>query len=185
MDFFKNRKTAVAVFVIVVALFAVLGCHRSLTKACAQVEQAFFEPSVSEGYYSCPGDQLEYAARYANRLLSVIGGQLSDSVYNSLAQCRRALIDALEARDISDIYSAQVALTQAVQAADSEALALGVREEMADFSAIISDYNSAISEAADSDYNDSVDAFIASIANRFPANLLRRITAVEMPEKYI
>ncbi len=185
MDFLKKRQMAIAIFVVVVILFGLFGCHRSLSKASQKVEELFFEPSaLREDYYSCPADQLEYALRYANSLLAVINGQLPQALYDDLYTSRQALIAALEARDISDIYAAQTALTQAVQAADREALALDIREDLVDFCDLVADYDSAVFQATNSGYNDYVDAFMADVANQFPARLLRGITHTEMPEKY-
>ena len=123
MDFFKKRQSAVVVFVAVVALFSLIGCHLSLGRACRHVEEAFFDKALLADYntYTCPGDQLDNCVKLSNRLLSVINGQEALSgEYEAVLQARLSLDQALDAGDISDIYDANAALVSAVAAVDEQ-----------------------------------------------------------------
>lgn len=188
MDFFKKRQTAVAVFVLVVLVFSLIGCHISLTRACRRVENAFFDKAqlADYGHYTAPGDQLSACVNYANRLLSVING--SDALtedYNAVKGSRQALSDALERRDISDIYTANSALYAAVSAVDEKVRAgASLRDSSDDYETIVSDFFSAQRVATESPYNEYVDTFIEDTANVFPTNILRRLAFVSLPEKF-
>lgn len=185
MKILQNRTFAVAVFAVTVILFTLVGSHRSLTKACQRVEDAFFEShTLQEGHYTCPAEQLEHCARYANSILAAISGRLPEQIYSDVYTSRRALIDALVERDISDIYIAQSALTRAIDAANSQAISQGVQAELDDFTRLVADYRSAANKAASSGYNAYVYEFLENTVSRFPTNILRHLTLVEMPERY-
>lgn len=188
MDFFKNRQTAVAVFVLVVLVFSLIGCHMSLTRACRRVESAFFDKAqlADYGHHTAPGDQLSACVNYTNRLLSVINGvEALTEDYTAVKDSRQALSDALERRDISDIYAANGALYAAVSAVDEKVRAgASLRSSSDDYETIISDFFSAQRVASESPYNEYVDTFIADTANAFPTNLLRRLSSVSLPEKF-
>ncbi|MCD8116916.1 MAG: hypothetical protein LUE21_07355 [Oscillospiraceae bacterium] len=188
MEFFKKRQNASIIFIVVVILFSLIGCHISLTKACDKIEEAFFDKTQlsAEGYYTCPGDQLENCVKYANRLLSVINGaDWSGDVYTALAQARQALSDALDDGDISDIYDANQELIAAVEAVEELVNAGAVLPESSDdYETILSDFYSAQSVAANSAYNDYVDQFASTTLRAFPTNILRRLAFVSAPEKF-
>ncbi|MCD7844788.1 MAG: hypothetical protein LUG57_02865 [Oscillospiraceae bacterium] len=188
MEALKKRQTAVIIFVLVVVLFTLIGCHRSLTKACDEIEAAFFDKTqlAAEGYYTRPGDQLENCVKYANRLLSVINAaDWSDQVYDALTQARQALADALDDGDISDIYDANQALVAAVEAVESLVNAgAALPESSDDYDTILADFYSAQSVAANSAYNDYVDEFTGPTLRAFPTNILRRLAFVSAPEKF-
>ena len=201
----QNRKFSIAVFILVVIVFTLLGSHRSLSRLSAQVEEAFFrkellaqrreelldaqsrgfdgpgEPSlVMEGYYSAPASQLEDCADYANRILALIKDDVSEDIYNSIYESRRALVTALESRDISDIYDAHSALYESILALDGNT----VTNNFDDFDSAQLDFLNASSLAEESGYNQCVDYFMLTEMDRFPTNVLRHLTSVDMPEKY-
>ncbi len=201
----QNRKFAIAVFVVIVIVFTLLGSHRSLSRLSVQVEDAFFNKEVlsqkraefqdfqsrgfdglgsytlaMEGYYSAPAAHLEDCANYANRILSLIKDDVSEQTYNEIYESRRTLITALESRDISDIYDAQTQLYKHIMQLDENI----VTNNYDDFISVRVDFMNADDTAKDSGYNQCVDYFMITQMNRFPANILRRITSVDMPEKY-
>lgn len=188
MEFLKKRQNAIVIFIVVVVLFTLIGCHRSLTKACDKIEDAFFDKTQlsAEGYYTCPGDQLENCVKYANRLLSVISGaDWSDDVYTALSEARQGLADALDDGDISDIYDANQALIAAVAAVEELVDGGAVLPESSDdYDTILSDFYSAQSVAANGAYNDYVDEFTSTTLRAFPTNILRRLALVSAPEKF-
>ena len=188
MDFLKNRKTAVAVFVAVVIVFSLIGCHISLSRACKQVEDAFFDKSLlqADGYYTCPGDQLDHCVKLANRLMSVIGGEGEwDEAYADLSRTRQALVYALESRDIPRIFEANTLLMDAVAAAqDVKDSGVALPGSNDDFDAIVADFWSAQAVAADPAYNNHVQAFIDGTLRVFPTNILRRLSFVSLPDAY-
>jgi hypothetical protein len=188
MEALKKRQNAIGIFVAVVVVFTLIGCHRSLSKVCRQVETAFMDKGAlsAEGYYTSPGDQLANCVKYANRLLSVINGSeaLSDS-YAAIRDSRLALDDALESQDISDIYAANEALVEAVTQADALVQAgAALPESNDDYDTIVSDFFAAENVAAQSPYNDYVDDFIRTTIRPFPTNILRVLSFVSLPEKY-
>lgn len=201
----QNRKFAIAVFVVIVIVFTLLGSHRSLSRLSVQVEDAFFNKEVlsqkraefqefqsrgfdglgsytlaMEGYYSAPAAHLEDCVDYANRILSLIKDDVSEQTYNEIYESRRTLITALESRDISDIYDAQTQLYKHIMQLDENI----VTNNYDDFISVRVDFMNADDTAKDSGYNQCVDYFMITQMNRFPANILRRITSVDMPEKY-
>lgn len=196
----QNRKFAIAVFVAVVIVCTLIGSRISLSRVSDQIEDAFFnketladlrenldgsvggsDPSlVLNGYYSAPAAHLEDCADYANRILSLIKDDVSEQTYNEIYESRRALIAALESRDISDIYDAQAQLYEYIMQLNENT----VTNNYDDFISVSVDFLNAHDTAGDSGYNQCVDFFMLTEMNRFPANILRRLTAVDMPEKY-
>jgi hypothetical protein len=188
MEALKKRQNAIVLFVVVVVVFTLLGCHRSLSKVCRQAETAFMEKGAfsDQGYYTSPGDQLKSCVKYANRLLSLLSGsqELTES-YNAIRDSRLALDSALEAQDISDIYDANQALVEAVTQADALVQAgAPLSASGDDYDTIVSDFFAAENVAAQSPYNDYVDDFIRTTIRPFPTNILRVAAFVKLPEKY-
>lgn len=188
MEIFKSRKTAVAVFVLVVIVFTLIGCHRSLSKACAHVEEAFFDRDMLAGYgtHTAPGDQLENCLKLSNRLLSVIGGSDALSAeYTAVAEARQLLAETLESRDISDIYDTNALLVLAVYGVDEKVQSgVSLPESYDDYDSIVSDFFSAQRVVSESPYNDYVDDFIRTTVRPFPTNLLRLASFTALPEKF-
>lgn len=205
MKILQNRKLAIAFFIVIVIVFTPLGSHRSLSRASEQVEEAFFNKEVlsqkraefqdfqsrgfdglgsytlaMEGYYSAPAAHLEDCVDYANRILSLIKDDVSEQTYNEIYESRRTLIAALESRDISDIYDAQTQLYKHIMQLDENI----VTNNYDDFISVRVDFINADDTAKDSGYNQCVDYFMITEMNRFPANILRCLTSVDMPEKY-
>ena len=188
MNFFKKRRNAVAVFVVVVILFSLIGAHRSIRGICRQAEDAFFDKSLlhQDGYYTCPADQLKNCLALTNRLLSVIGsdGQW-EAAYTDLYNNRLALDKALAGRDIPDIFITNVSLIDAVAQVEAVKTAgAPLPDSYDDFDAIVSDFYSAEAEAADPAYNAHIQNFIADTLSAFPTNILRRLTFVPLPDSY-
>lgn len=188
MDFLKKRSTAIGVFVLTVILFTLIGSHLSLSRACKKAEDAFFDKSLlqAEGYYTCPGDQLNYCVDYANRLLSVIGTDGAwTGAYEALRDARRELADALEARDIPSIGRANQALAEAVQQVRSTAgSGASLPDSSDDYATIVSEFDSAQALLDNSAYSDHILSFREDVLGAFPANILRRLTAVKAPETF-
>ena len=205
MKILQNRKLAIVFFVVIVIVFTLLGSHRSLSQLTVQMEDAFFNKEVlserraelldaqkkgfdelgsytlaMEGYYSAPAAHLNDCVNYANRILSLIKDDVSEDSYNEIYESRRALIAALESMDISDIYDAQAQLYEYIMQLDENI----VTNNHDDFISVRNDFINADNTAKDSGYNQCVDYFIATEMNVFPANILRRLTSVDMPEKF-
>lgn len=205
MKILQNRKFAIAIFIVIVLVFTLLGSHRSLSRLTNQVEDAFFDKDVlsqrraefldaqsrgfdglgdstlvMDGYYSSPAAHLEACTDHANRILALIKDDVSESTYNAIYESRRALVSALESRDISDIYDAHRALYESIMALDGNT----VTNNFDDFDSAQLDFLNASSLAEESGYNQCVDYFMITELNHFPTNVLRRITSVDMPEKY-
>lgn len=193
------------VFIAVVVVWTLLGSHHSLSRLSAQVEDAFFDKEVlselraefqeaqsrgfdglgsytlvMEGYYSAPVAHLEDCVDYANRILSLIKDDVPDETYNEIYESRRALIAALESRDISDIYDAQAQLYDHIMQLEEN----NVTNNYDDFISVRVDFLNADDTTKESGYNQCVDYFMITEMNRFPANILRHLTSVDMPEKY-
>lgn len=188
MSFFKKRSTAIGVFVLVVVVFSLIGCRLSLDRACRRAESAFFDSGLlhADGYYTCPGDQLEHCVDYATRLLTVIGteGEWSDA-YEALVQARLGLIDALDARNIPDAGAANQALVKAV--ADVEALVdagAALPESYDDYDEIIAGFDGAQAVLDDPAYSSHILAFREDALGAFPANILRHLLGVKAPETF-
>lgn len=183
-----------------VIAWTLLGSHHSLSRLSDQVEEAFFDKEplselrekldgfaglgnytlAVEGYYSAPAAHLEDCVDYANRILSLIKDDVSEQTYDEIYESRRALIAALESRDISDIYDAQAQLYEYIMQLEEN----NVTNNYDDFVSVRVDFLTADNTAKDSGYNQCVDYFMITEMNRFPANILRRLTSVDMPEKY-
>lgn len=170
------------------AVFSLIGCHRSLGRAVDEVEAAFYDSSmlVPYGAYTAPADQLSNCVKLSNRLLSVING--SDALaagYAAVMTARQGLSDALDAGDISDVYDANQALVAAVSAVEEQVQAgAALNDSQDDYAAIVSDFHSAQRVADESPYNALVDDFLAGTARRFPTNILRALSFTALPEKY-
>lgn len=177
MNALKSRRTAIAVFVVVVIVFSLLGCHRSLNRRCRMVEQGFFS-----GELTAPATQLNEAAKYANRILAVINGVLDDSLYTAVLESRIDLLDALDARDIAAANATSRDLAAAVDAAAqaAEGYEFNTTEDIHE---LLDGFDGAMRVAYGSSYNEDVDQFMETVANRFPTNILRYIAFVDMPER--
>ncbi len=186
MALLKKRGTAVAVFVIVVVVFTLIGCHRSLGRACARVEDAFFtHGALSEyGAYSAPAEQLGNCVKLANRLLSVIHTDAYADSYDAILTARQDLADALEKRSIPDIYSANTVLVREVSALDAKIDRSALPPSSDDYAVIVSDLFSAQRVVNESPYNAYVDSFIESTVRPFPTDILRRLSFTALPDKY-
>lgn len=182
MKILQNRKFAAAVFIIIVVVFTLIGSHRSLSKACDQVETAFFDKNINIGQarHTCPAEQLDFAVDYANRILSIVSDDVSDQVYSSILESRKALLEALEDKDISSAYEAQNELALAVSALDG----LIVTNNYDEYDTVRNDLFSALELASECGYNEYVDQFQQSTIDRFPTNVLTALAGVDMPEKY-
>lgn len=188
MAFFKSRKTAIVIFVAVVLVFSVIGCHRSLSKACRDVEDAFFDRAALADYgaRTAPGEQLDECLKYANRLLSVINGSdVLTEGYAAVRDARQALSDALVSRDISDIYAANAALAAAVDGVDAQVKAgADLPPSSDDYDTIIEGFRGAQRVTAESPYNMYVDDFVQHTVRAFPTNILRTVSFVSLPERF-
>lgn len=189
MDFFKNRRTAIAIFVVTVIVFSLIGFRLSFAKACDRIELAFYDRSAITaddvyGYYSAPASHLNYCARYANRLLAIVSDHVPQELYDNVYKSRTALLDALSDGDVSDMHDAYTALNQAVAALHETADTTTFDSTTDDYDTVYADYISASQTAAESGYNDYVDEFIRNTANRFPTGILCRLTGIELPEKF-
>ena len=189
MSFFKKRSTAIGVFVVVVVVFSLIGCHLSLSRACRKAEDAFFDKSLlrDEGAYSCPADHLENCVDLTNRLLSVVGSgnEAYAEVYEQLRSARLGLIDALDSRDIPAIAKASQALSEAVEAVKAaKASGAPLSDSHDDYDAIIADLDGARAALDDSGYNAHILAFREDVLGKFPTNLLRHLAFVDAPETF-
>ena len=189
MELLKKRGTAIAVFVVIVIAFTLIGCHRSLGRACRQVEEAFFTRGMLSDYgaYTAPADQLENCVRLSNRLLSVINDEAHAAHYEAVLEARQALDDALASRRIGAIYDANAALVAAVSALDEQVGstgAAGLPLSSDDYGAIIQDLNSAQRVLNESPYNDYAETFIEETVRRFPTDILRVLSFTALPEKF-
>ncbi len=188
MEFFKKRSTAIVIFVLVVVLFTFIGARRSLNKACREAEAAFFDKSLlhADGYYTCPGEQLDYCVDYATRLLTVIGtdGPWTDA-YEGLVQARLGLMDALDGRNIPEISQANQALVEAVTAVEAaKDSGAPLPSSYDDYDAIVADFGSAQAVLDDQAYSDHILAFQDDVLGAFPANILRHLLGVKAPETF-
>ncbi len=188
MSLLKKRSFAIVIFVLVVVLFGAFGARRSLNKACRKAEAAFFDKSLLQAadYHTCPGEQLDYCADYANRLLSVIGNSGEwEGTYKALRTARAGLVDALDARDISAIGKANKTLVEAVEAVETmvrEGAALPDSHD--DYETILSEFHSAQALLDNGAYSSHILAFRDEVLGRFPANILQRLTGVKAPETF-
>lgn len=188
MRMLKKRSTAVVVLVIVVVLFSWIGCRRSLGKACRETEAAFFDRSLlqEEGAYSCPADHLENCVDLSNRLLSVLGqDEAWEEVRLSLQQARRALADALQAKDIPAAGQALEALSGAVaQAEETRSMGVPLAESYDDADAILGEFHAAAQAARDDAYARHVAAFEEKVLRAFPTRFLLPLTGVRAPATF-
>lgn len=188
MRFFKKRSAAIGVFIVVVVLFSLIGCHLSLGRACRKAEAAFFDKSLlrDEGGYSCPGDHLDNCVDLANRLLSVIGsdGEWAGA-YEQLRAARLALIDALDSKDIPACGTANQALVEAVAAVKAvKDAGAAPADSYDDYDAIVSDFAGAQAALDNNAYNDYILVFRDEVLGKFPTNLLRHLALVDPPQTF-
>ncbi len=178
MNALKSRKTAIAVFVAVVIIFSLLGFRLSFDRRCRSIERTFFADTLTS-----PGSQLAECVKYANRILAVIQGQVDDGCYTAVRDSRAALADALETQDVAAAAAANTALTAAVNDAAEAANGLTL-DTPEDWALLLSEFADAERVSASSDYNETVERFTATTAERFPASVLRHIVPVELPAKF-
>ena len=186
MNFLKSRWTAAAVLAAVVLIFTPLGAKRSLEKAVADAEDAFYTGAyIEDGDYTA-GSIDSYLESRINAALGLVTVGRN---YPALSEATDALADArtelLEAESITDKYLANEALEAAWTELYSELSVAGADEtdisNADEYAALLEGAQGAINMSG---YNESVDRFNEEVLDRFPAELIASVFSIEPPESF-
>ncbi len=191
MEFFKKRRNAILIAVVVIVLATVFGVHRSLSSAIRKVEDGFADGVFSETLgYQLPSieSQLRVQSNAGTNMLTIGAkyGAVSAET-QALREARLSLQELLEGdAGPSLLYDAD---QRFVEAAEALYRALSALDDLtaADRADLETDYGNITGAArviANSEYNDSVRAFQRDVLGVFPTNLLRHIAFVDGPELF-
>ena len=160
-----------------IVLSTVFAGRANLSRACAEQEEAFF--TVTEGkapvYYV---DQIISASASLADLAEKAGAADAAS---ELRSDRRALVEAEEKKDLSDMYTAYRALLGAVDSVELSFDDPTDRSLYEDFKSVIS---GASRELEKSDYNERVNDFLINTYYSFPSSVFARLFMVDAPELF-
>lgn len=181
MKFFKNRAVAVLLAILVIAGTIFTNTLVRMTEECQQVEDGFFtSESGSKSIYAYLSSRLDAA----NGLWTILINHDAEAAA-SLNQARSGLLDAYDARDISEMYAAnselETAFSEAVSTLSGYTLSSSESDALNDYTITFDGAQRMIDQ---SDYNGDVLEFMRTTYNRFPATLLTSLLGIDAPELY-
>ena len=189
MGILKNRTFAIALSVILCLLFALLGMNRSVAKEAEKYSAGFYDGVyVKEGDYTSASiySILKSCCNHSLTLASVFAdcpGVTDEAA--ALTEARRALIDAMESEDISDMYGANYMVTATAEAlmdaAGGAEISDSDRSKAADAYEKLTGAEAAISK---NPYNDSLSEFYAKVMGTLPVRLGRWAIFASGPEGF-
>ena len=181
MKFFGNRAVALILAVIVVVGSTLLNTRLKLGEECQSVEDGFYTASSgSKSVY----DRLDARLDAANGVWSLLESH-GNSAAEELAVSRSVLLNAMDERDIGDMYDGNQALQTAFDKASAALLKLRLTKNEKD---ALEDYQTAFAGAQkmidEADYNGAVLEFRRKVFDKFPASLLAPIVGLDGPELF-
>jgi len=181
MKFFKNRAIAVLLAIFVVAGTVFTNTLVKMTEECQQIEDGFYtSESGAKSIYTYLSSRLDAS----NGLWTLLINHDAEAAA-SLNQARSGLLDAYDARDISDMYAAnselETAFTEAVSVLSGYTLSSSESDALNDYTITFDGAQRMIDQNA---YNSDVLEFMRTTYNKFPAALLTSLLGIEAPELY-
>ena len=183
MEALKNRKTAAIVCIIAVLISLVI----SASMAGTRTERLFYEGVKFDGYTHTPiYTALSDRAKYANNLASILTNCPGcEAAADKLREARRGLIDAYDAKDISDMYMADCALTEAADDIAELIMTAGLdTDDLNDAQSCLDSMSGAEKAIAQSGYNEEVDGLRGFNLNNMLYTLLSALPFVDAPERF-
>ena len=187
MEFFKSRKTAAALFILVAILFTIIGINRSLWALSSDIEELFYEGIYnSEEEYTAPSisSQLEKRVNAAMGLITI--GNHYEELALQTASLRDARLELLEAETIPAKYAANEKIEKAYLIL-LEALS-NTAEQTEEDKAAMESYAGTLSGAQaviiNSSYNQEVQKYYNETLRTFPIQLLTPLIFVDGPEYF-
>lgn len=186
MDFISKRPGAYLVCAVVILCATLFGARRSLEKVVMNTESAFFDGVYSEsGSYSAPSiySQLEMMSDSALGLITTCNRPGLESEIQDMRVARETLLTAMNARDISDMYSAFESLNEAYDTLHSAISSSSLFDDDA-VTEYMTNFSGAQAVITASGYNAEVQALNNGALSAFPANIFRVLVSVDSPELF-
>ena len=182
MKFFQNKIVAIVIAVVVVIASTCISGSVGLSNACDDTEAAFFSVKGGKAPAYYVDQQISAAAS-----LAAIGDHYADlgEVTENLRAARRKLVDAYEDKDIEDIAEACSELREQVDvfAARVQNVLLSENDSRT-YADDLATLNGTRNMLLSSSYNKTVDKFMRTVYNRFPATLFAGLFDVDAPAQF-
>ncbi|MDR3209496.1 MAG: LemA family protein [Oscillospiraceae bacterium] len=183
MKTLKNRRAAVTLTVVLCAVFALVGVHRSLAAQTARVTRMFYDGIyLEDAGYTQPGIDTHLKAR-ADAALGLVTLPLSKRWQDLADDIRAARQSLLVADSVSAKRAANDALDTAFYALASKLLTLEDETDAARARRYADTFAGAGFAMEGSAYNAQVLAFRAEV-DRFPVSILKYAAFARLPELF-
>ena len=185
MTILKNRKFALLLSIVLMAVVLLLAVHVSGSRAARKVEALFYSGTNSAGSTNTVAidDQLSVRADAAMGMVSVAVNY--PELEQSAQTLRQARNDLLDASTIGEKYTANEALTSAAQKLTDEARSAGLSQRDADgFDGYVQRLSGAQTVIEQNTYNEKVQQFTDKVLDKFPLSVLKGIASVKSPEEF-
>ncbi len=185
MNIFSKRPVAILTAAVVIAGSTLFGVHRSLSPVVKSTANSFYDGvySASEGYtaksiYS----QLDAMTDASLGLVTKCGALFPDES-DALRTARGDLLDAMDSRDVSDMYDTFKTLSDSYSGLRDaiSGTALETDDAVADY---MSTFTGAQSVIAASGYNSAVRTLESETLDVFPANVFSELLGINAPELF-
>lgn len=174
MAFFKNRKVAAILMVVLILGSALGGAKRSLEKLRQEAEQVFYQGADGDGLGI--QNDLDERAKLAYNLVTVAKRCLPED-RQEITQTLAARDALLYAKDIHEKYRANLELTEATEALYQAMEGLSADDEKFRIR-LHTDLQSRNDTISHDPYNRTAEEFNRKL-DAFPANLLGGLTGVK------
>lgn len=185
MNIFSKRPVAILTAAVIIAGSTLFGVHRSLSPLVKNTANSFYDGvySESEGYTTKSIYSQLDALTDASLGLVTKCSELFPEESDSLRSARSGLLDAMDSRDISDMYDAFKALSESFNGL-RDAVSGTALESDAAVADYMSTFTGAQSVIAASGYNSAVRSLESETLDVFPANVLSGLLGIEAPELF-
>ena len=179
MKLFRNRIVVVLLAVVLVVCSVVFSAARGMKKSLRELEDSFFTTQNKGPMYYV--DQIISAAASA----ATVADHYDSLDAQAVRDARSSMVKAENARDISDLYDAAEALSDAVSALRTAAAGVDLTaQDKSAFSDAVNTIAGARRELDECGYNERALALIEENYRSFPGSLLSGLLNIDEPELF-
>lgn len=186
MDFVTKRPGAYVICAVIIICSTLFGAHRSLEKVVRQTENNFYDGVyIDSGDYTSKSiySQLEMMSDASLGLITTCNRPGLETEIQDMRVARETLLTAMNARDISDMYSAFISLGESCSTLRSAISSSDLINDST-ISEYMSNFDGAQAVITASGYNAEVQKLKNGTLSAFPANIFRILVSVDPPETF-
>lgn len=186
MDFVTKRPGAYVVCAVIIICSTLFGAHRSLENLVRKTESNFYEGVyVDSGDYTSKSiySQLEMMSDASLGLITTCNRPGLEPEIQDMRVARETLLTAMNARDISDMYSAFESLNEAYITLHDAISSSDLFNDDA-VSEYMTNFSGAQAVITASGYNAEVQKLKNGTLSDFPANIFHILVNVDPPETF-